>query len=43
MYSYFIVYPPGSENTAKIQVYQQWLFEQVPPAERKGAVEPVRA
>ena len=42
-YSYFIVYPPGSESTAKIQVFQQWLFEQVPPAERKGAVEPVRA
>ena len=37
-YSYFIVYPPGSENTGKIQVFQQWLFEQVPPAERKSAV-----
>jgi hypothetical protein len=25
------------------EVFQQWLFEQVPPGERKGAVDPVRA
>jgi LysR family glycine cleavage system transcriptional activator len=37
-YSYFIVYPPGSENTAKIQVFQQWLFEQVRPVEQKDDV-----
>ena len=37
-YSYFIVYPPGSETFEKIQVFQQWLLEQVPPAERKSAI-----
>jgi LysR family transcriptional regulator, glycine cleavage system transcriptional activator len=37
-YSYFIVYPPDSEATGKIQVFQQWLFEQVRPVERKDAV-----
>jgi LysR family glycine cleavage system transcriptional activator len=37
-YSYFIVYPPGAENTAKIQVFQQWLLEQVRPVERKDAI-----
>src|SRR3989442_2452483 len=31
-YSYFIVYPPGSETFEKIQVFQQWLLEQGPPA-----------
>ncbi len=38
-YSYFIVYPPGSQNRGKIQVFQQWLLEQVQPAERKSAVD----
>jgi LysR family glycine cleavage system transcriptional activator len=37
-YSYFLVYPPGSENFAKIQVFQQWLLEQVRLVERKDAV-----
>jgi LysR family glycine cleavage system transcriptional activator len=27
-YSYFIVYPPGSEKIVKIQVFQEWLLEQ---------------
>ena len=30
-YSYFIVYPQDSENANKIQVFQQWLLEQVHP------------
>ncbi len=38
-YSYFIVYPPGSQNRGKIQVFQQWLLEQVKPAERKSAID----
>ena len=33
-YSYFIVYPPGSERFEKIQVFQRWLLAQVPPVER---------
>jgi LysR family glycine cleavage system transcriptional activator len=37
-YSYFIVYPPGSETLGKIQVFQQWLLEQIPPVQRKSAV-----
>ncbi len=37
-YSYFIVYPPGSESFGKIQVFQKWLLEQVRPVERKGAI-----
>jgi len=37
-YSYFIVYPPGSETLGKIQVFQQWLLEQVRPVERKDAI-----
>ena len=37
-YSYFIVYPPGSETRGKIQTFQQWLLEQVQSAERKGAL-----
>jgi LysR family glycine cleavage system transcriptional activator len=37
-YSYFIVYPSGSENTGKIQVFQEWLLEQVRLRERKGAI-----
>jgi hypothetical protein len=32
------VYPPGSENTGKIQAFQQWLLEQVRSVERKDAV-----
>jgi LysR family glycine cleavage system transcriptional activator len=38
-YSYFIVYPPGSESLGKIRVFQQWLLEQVRPGDREGAVE----
>ena len=38
-YSYFIVYPPGSKTLGKIQVFQQWLLEQVRPGERKGAID----
>jgi LysR family glycine cleavage system transcriptional activator len=37
-YSYFIVYPSGSETFEKIQVFKQWLLGQVPPVARKGAV-----
>ena len=37
-YSYFIVYPPRAESFEKIQVFQEWLFEQVRPVERKDAV-----
>jgi LysR family glycine cleavage system transcriptional activator len=37
-YSYFIVYPPGSESLGKIQVFQQWLLEQRQSDERKSAV-----
>ena len=37
-YSYFIVYPPGSETSGKIQVFQRWLLEQVQPGKRKGAI-----
>jgi hypothetical protein len=32
------VYPPGSETFGKIQVFQQWLLEQVRPVERKDAI-----
>ena len=39
-YSYYIVYPPGSEGTDKIQVFQEWLFEQVRPDQRVGAIGP---
>jgi LysR family glycine cleavage system transcriptional activator len=35
-YSYFIVYPPGSEALGKIQVFQQWLLEQVRPGDRES-------
>src|SRR5258706_12007114 len=34
-YSYFIVYPSGSETVRKVQVFQQWLLEQVRPVEGK--------
>jgi LysR family glycine cleavage system transcriptional activator len=37
-YSYFIVHPPGSETLEKIQVFKQWLLEQVLPAKRKSAI-----
>jgi LysR family glycine cleavage system transcriptional activator len=37
-YSYYIVYPPGSENTGKIQVFQEWLFKQVRPGQGAGAI-----
>jgi LysR family glycine cleavage system transcriptional activator len=37
-YSYFIVYPPGSETYEKIQVFQQWLLNQAPPVERKRSL-----
>ena len=37
-YSYFIVYPPGSESFGEIQVFQEWLLEQVRPVERKDAI-----
>src|SRR5258705_7497948 len=29
-YSYFIVYPRGSETLGKIRAFQEWLLEQVP-------------
>jgi LysR family glycine cleavage system transcriptional activator len=37
-YSYFIVYPPRSASSGKIQVFQEWLLEQVRPVERKEAI-----
>ena len=37
-YSYFIVYPPGSDAVEKIKVFQQWLLEQVKRVERKDAI-----
>src|SRR5260221_13519483 len=40
-YSYYIVYPPGSETFGKIQEFQQWLLEQVQPR-RQEAPPPVR-
>src|SRR5882724_2674371 len=33
-YSYFIVYPPGSETLEKIQLFREWLLEQVRSSER---------
>jgi len=36
--SFFIVYPRGSESFGKIQVFQEWLLEQVRPVERKDAI-----
>jgi LysR family glycine cleavage system transcriptional activator len=36
--SYYIVYPPGSQTRAKIQVFQDWLLGQVQPGERKSAI-----
>jgi DNA-binding transcriptional LysR family regulator len=37
-HSYFIVYPPRSKSFGKIQVFQEWLLEQVRPVERKHAL-----
>ena len=37
--SYFIVYPPGSGTFEKIRTFQQWLLEQIPPAEHINEVE----
>jgi LysR family glycine cleavage system transcriptional activator len=39
-YSYFIVYPPGSEALGKIQAFQHWLLEQ---ASGRQPPTPVRA
>jgi LysR family glycine cleavage system transcriptional activator len=36
-YSYFIVYPRGSETIGKIQIFQEWLLEQVASGERDRA------
>lgn len=35
-YSYFIVYPPGSETLGKIQAFQEWLLEQARGRQRPG-------
>jgi LysR family glycine cleavage system transcriptional activator len=35
-YSYFIVYPPGSETLGKIQAFQEWLLEQASDRQRPG-------
>jgi len=37
-YSYFIVYPRGSEALGKISAFQEWLLEQVRSGERNGAI-----
>ena len=37
-YSYFIVYPPRAESSGKIQVFQDWLLEQVRPVEKDAIV-----
>src|SRR5437879_6398632 len=37
-YSYCIVYPRRSKRSGKIQVFQEWLLEQVRPVERKDAI-----
>ena len=36
-YSYFIVYPPGSETIGKIQAFQEWLLEQASGRQRSGS------
>jgi LysR family glycine cleavage system transcriptional activator len=33
-FSYFIVYPPGSETLGKVQAFQQWLLEQASGRQR---------
>jgi LysR family glycine cleavage system transcriptional activator len=35
-YSYFIVYPRGSEALGKIQAFQEWLLEQASGRQRPG-------
>jgi LysR family glycine cleavage system transcriptional activator len=35
-FSYFIVYPPGSETLGKVQAFQQWLLEQASGRQRPG-------
>jgi LysR family glycine cleavage system transcriptional activator len=35
-FSYFILYPPGSESLGKIQAFQQWLLEQASGRPRRG-------
>jgi LysR family glycine cleavage system transcriptional activator len=35
-FSYFILYPPGSESLGKIQAFQQWLLEQASGRQRPG-------
>ena len=37
-HSYFIVYPPRFESSRKIQVFQDWLLEQVRSVEQEDAV-----
>jgi hypothetical protein len=32
------VYPPRAESSGKIQVFQDWLLEQVRAVERKDAI-----
>ncbi len=36
-YSYFIVYPRGSEKLGKIRAFQDWLLEQIRPSARRRA------
>jgi LysR family glycine cleavage system transcriptional activator len=35
-FSYFILYPPGSESLGKIQAFQAWLLEQASGQRRPG-------
>jgi LysR family glycine cleavage system transcriptional activator len=42
-YSYFIVYPRGSETLGKIRAFQEWLLEQVRSGEVAGTHLPSRA
>jgi LysR family glycine cleavage system transcriptional activator len=35
-FSYFILYPPGSETLGKIQAFQEWLLEQASGRQRPG-------
>src|SRR5882724_1176029 len=37
-YSYFIVYPPHAKSFGKIQLFQEWLLEQVRPVEQNDAI-----
>jgi LysR family glycine cleavage system transcriptional activator len=36
-YSYFIVYPPGSESLGKVQAFQEWLLEQASGRQPSGS------